>query len=166
MDEPETGQMPVVTLDDVQALHAQLRPGSAYSSASLWTRYVRLMEEARRPLATRNALGRALTAAGWKRHRARRRVAGKVEETSSWIVPGAPPVDEEGERMKATLAALGGGIHPEELIQDTYFRLAREHGWRWTTDRAGIIRWLTKNGYHRMIEKGKRSRYVPGPVNS
>lgn len=160
MTETTEGGMPAVTPDDVALIQAQVRPGSLQPASHLFTLYARLMQADRRPVAHRTSLGHALRAAGWESKRVRQRVGGKPTDVASWFVPGAPPVDEETARMKATLIKLGEGIHPEEMIWETYQRLAREHGWRWTSDRLSMVRWLTRHGFVRMTEKGKVSRYV------
>jgi len=142
-----------VTQDDVERILAQLRPGSLQPSTEMFRLYVRLMEEDRRPIATRNALGRALTQAGCTRHRVKRR----GEEIHSWRVPGsAQAADaEDRERVRQVHQELGPGIHSNALIDETYRRLARERGWRHLLPEVALARLLTQLGYPRMTYKPK-----------
>jgi hypothetical protein len=156
------GQIGAVTEPDVRALLEDLKPGAVYPSTELWTRYVRAMDEQGRLIGNRNQLGRALTALGFKKHRTRKTVGGVPQEIHSWIVPGAPPVDEEYDRIRSMIEKLGGdGIYPVDSIWDTYQSLARRHGWRWTLSEQALMSRLTKMGYDRTRQyKGRKTRYL------
>jgi hypothetical protein len=151
-------QVAVVTDDDVERIRVQLRPGSVHPATLFFTLYVRLMEADRRPIAHRTSLGHALRRAGFIHHRARRRIKGVQEEIASWVVPGAPPVDEEGDRMGHVLRSLGPGIHSNALIWQRYTDLAREHGWAWTMSERQLSFWLTK---HHFVKQPGKMRFVP-----
>lgn len=158
----DEGQIGAVTEEDVRALLATLKPGGVYPSAELWGRYTRAMEAAGRPWGNRNQLGRRLTALGCEKHRSRRMVRGQQTETSAWIIPGAPPRDEEAQRILATIADLGGdGIYPVDEVWDRYQALARRHGWTWTLNESGLARRLTKMGYPKpFTENHRKVRYL------
>lgn len=155
---PMDGEVTEVTPDDVERLISGQRPGALVPSTALFTLYVRLMESDRRPVATRNALGRALSQAGCKRQRIKRRGV----EIHAWRMPG-PPLssmeEEEKDRVRAVHRELGEGIHPNTLVNDTYQRLARKHVWHSTLSESQLASLLTKMGYVRMTEKGAPSRY-------
>ena len=151
-------QVAVVTDHDVERIRVQLKPGSVHPATLFFTLYVRLMEADRRPIAHRTALGHALKRAGFVHHRVRRRVKGKQEETASWVVPGAPPVDEEDRRMGQVLRSLGPGIHPNALIWQRYSDLARENGWAWAMGERQLAHWLTK---HNFVRQPNKTRFVP-----
>jgi hypothetical protein len=151
--------VPVITQEEIAALLADLKPGTMRTSAELWARYVSQMEAADQMIASRNALGRALTEYGAMRRRNRKVVSGKQVETSYWVVPGAPPVNESAEHAQTLIRTMGEGIHPTDQIWSTYQAMAAEHGWRWTDDRATLMRRLTALGRPAMIEKGRQCRY-------
>jgi hypothetical protein len=156
----DTGQVAVVTEQDVDRIRAQFKPGSVHPAKLFFTMYVGLMEADGRPVAHQTALGHALRRAGFVRHRARRRVNGRQEETCSWIVPGGPPANQEDERMGHVLRSLGPGVHANRLIWDRYSDLAREHGWTWAMGEIDLARWLTKHNFVRLRDNGG-SRFVP-----
>lgn len=166
---------PLVPREDVDVLLPHFRPGSVVLSATLYSRYVALMETENRSPASRYALGRALSRAGWdhKLIRKSRGPRGRQRQTGSWawVVPGRaglPPITEEDDRMCVTLrVALGGradAFLTEDLIWDTYQAQLRRHGWRGPMNRHCAARWLTDKGFVRSTtsEHGQRavSRYV------
>lgn len=157
----ETGVL--VTRGEVDEILADFRPGMVVLSTEVFRRYVRLMEGYRQPIASRVALGRALTDAGCQRTRKQRRVKGKMEETSCWTVPrtghhDAIPTDRD--QAKAALTAVGPGIRPNEEIYQAYLKLSREKGWRAEMSRSVFATILTKMGVHRMHDKGEPCRLV------
>lgn len=147
-----------VTEWDTTRLIEQVRAGSLQPSAEMFRLYVRLMESDRRSVATRNALGRALTAAGCTRQRVVRNGA----QIHAWRIPGYPTaaLEKDFEEVKAVHRELGGGIHPHTLIYETYQRLARERKWGDNLlDWSGLMSVMTRLNYPRMVEKGQPSRY-------
>lgn len=155
---------------DVSSLQRTYRPGAAVSSPDVFEAYVKMMQASGRTPASRQALGRALTRAGWTRKllRKRRGPQGKqvvVKLTSAWVVPGSAPIYEEDDRMAATLrVALDGreqAYIPSRTIWETYQQMARQHGWRWTLGQSGVSRWLRDHGFPYSTE-GKLVKQLPG----
>jgi hypothetical protein len=160
--ETETG-VPVTEAEVAEVLD-NFRPGQVVPSFEIFLAYDRLMKEYRQPLASRVALGRALTAAGCEKVRKQKRVAGKKEETHCWriAVPPGYSVDAEDDRQaRAVIEHVGPGIHSNSSLHEAYARLASEHRWRGRMSQGELMRALNRLGVHRMTDRGQPSRFIP-----
>lgn len=159
---PGTG-IPVTDAEVAEVLEG-FRPGQVVPSSQIFLAYDGLMREYGQPLASRVALGRALTAAGCERTRKQKRVAGKVEETSCWRIPvpsGYNLVAEDERQARAVIERVGPGIHSNRYLYRAYTSLASEKVWRGRMSEADLARALTRLGVHRMPHKGQPSRFIP-----
>lgn len=160
----ETGTGIPVTEAEVAEVLENFRPGQVVPSFQIFLAYDRLMKEYRQPLASRVALGRALTAAGCKKVRKQRRVAGKMEETHCWSIPVPPGysvVAEDERQARAVIERVGPGIHSNSSLYEAYVRLAAEKRWRGQMTQGELLRALNGLGVHRMTNKGQPSRFIP-----
>lgn len=164
MTSRETGTGIPVTEAEVTEVLELFRPGQVVPSVQIFLAYDRLMREYDQPLASRVALGRALTAAGCTRVRKQKRVAGKIEETSCWSIPVPPGysvVAEDERQARALIERVGPGIHSNASLHDAYFRLASENRWRGQMSKGELLRALNRLGIHRIPHKGQPSRFIP-----
>lgn len=160
----QTGTGIPVTDAEVAEVLENFRPGQVVPSFEIFLAYDALMKEYGQPLASRVALGRALTAAGCKKVRKQKRVAGKVEETGCWSipVPSGYNLEAEDERQaRAVIERLGPGIHSNATIYRTYALMASEKVWRGRMAEADLARTLTRLGLQRIRDKGQPSRFIP-----
>jgi hypothetical protein len=148
--------MTVVTQDDVRTLLHVYKPGTAEPSTVLYARYTRIMEQAGRPVASRNALGRALTLYGCVRHRNRHRSGGKQTEVNGWVIPGASYEDNQENQVRALLQVSGPGFHRVDEVYERYCAMGRDAGWRNTLSKNGLSRRLRALGRPQLTEKGSR----------
>jgi hypothetical protein len=160
--QPGTG-IPVTEAEVAEVLE-NFRPGQLVPSFQIFLAYDRLMKEYGQPLASRVALGRALTAAGCEKVRKQKRVAGKKEETHCWriaIPPGYSVVAEDERQARAVIGHVGPGIHSHPALHRAYVQLAQENRWRGQMTQAELMRALTRLGVHRMMDKGQPARFIP-----
>jgi hypothetical protein len=164
MDDKETGTGIPVTPSEVAEVLENFRPGSVVPSFEIFLAYDRLMKEYRQPLASRVALGRALTEAGCSKTRTRKRVSGKTEETRCWRIaspPGFNLVSEDDRQARAVIERVGPGIHSNTTLYRTYTLMASEKVWRGRMSEADLARALTRLGIVRQSYKGQACRYIP-----
>ena len=157
---PGTG-IPVAE-DEVAEVLGSFRPGQVVPSSQIFLAYDRLMKEYRQPLASRVALGRALTAAGCEKVRKQKRVAGKMEETHCWriaVPPGYNVVAEDERQARAVIEHLGPGIYSNATMHQAYLRMASENRWRGQMSQGELMRAMNRLGVHRM--PNGQSRFIP-----
>jgi hypothetical protein len=154
----------LVSDSDVLAVRSEFRPGLVVPFIDLYERYGTVMRRAGLPVASKEALGRALTRHDWERKVVRkargRRGQQVVTETHCRVIPGAPVVDEEAERLGTLVLTLLDGedhsIIPRDTVWPAYLKLVRQHGWDQVEDRKRVNRWLSSRGAVKMTEGGKR----------
>lgn len=160
--EPGTG-IPVTDAEVAEVLE-DFRPGQVVPSFQIFVSYDRLMKEYGQPLASRVALGRALTAAGCEKVRKQRREKGKMTEVNCWRVPIPPGYNvmaEDERQARAVIDRMGPGIHPNASIYQAYLSMASEKAWRGRMSGPDLARVLTRLGLHRINDKGQPCRFVP-----